>query len=79
MTNLSSHDNPDPTIQSYEVPRAPEEHMLVEHSDSGDAQFSRLGTATFSAEDRVTLKHVAGVLGMLAAIALTAAIVLVVT
>jgi hypothetical protein len=45
--------------------------MLVEHSATGAPRFRRRDSVSFSAEDRATLKHVAVVLGLLAAIAMT--------
>ena len=44
---------------------------LVEHSATSAQPFSRRDSATFSAEDRVTLKHVAVVIVGLVAIAWT--------
>lgn len=44
---------------------------LVEHTHHGADEFDRHEGASFSDEDRSTLRHVAGVLAMLVVIALT--------
>lgn len=44
---------------------------LIEHTDHGAEEFDRHEGASFSDEDRSTLKHVAGVLTLLVVVALT--------
>jgi hypothetical protein len=44
---------------------------LVEHTDHGAEEFDRHEGASFSDEDRGTLRHVASVLALLVVIALT--------
>ncbi len=77
MTDTASHYSSEVANQTRDLTRAPEVHVLVEHANRSAAEFNRLGRATFSAEDRVALKHVAGVLATLAAVALAVAIILV--
>jgi hypothetical protein len=44
--------------------------VLTEHSDNGNAHFSRADSVSFSSEDRTALKHVATVIAVLLGIAL---------
>ena len=46
-------------------------NVLVEHSVTGVRRFSRTDSATFSAEDQVTLKRVAVILAVLVVVAST--------